>query len=262
MGPHELLYVRSNQTIAALRFDDAKSPTFSTTWLALPLLVAKPNTQAVFVVCKNRLFELASDAAPREVRRFSNSIHDVAFHPSEDRIAVCRRSQTNAAPELILSKLDGSDESNLGFAYDPLWTTDGQKLIYTGANSKDGWFIAIREGTETRQVKVPVHRLIHLYPCPSPDGQQIAFSMQGEDGTMQIGLTSLDGATIRQLTRTGDMNTRAAFSPDGRSLAFVRGSQPNVSLIVVNVQTGEETLVAHDAASARPVWRTTAAPKD
>ncbi len=79
---------------------------------------------------------------------------------------------------------------------------------------------------------------------------------------MQIGLTSLDGATIRQLTRTGDMNTRAAFSPDGRYLAFVRGSQPNVSLIVVNVQTGEETLVAHDAASARPVWRISPAPKD
>lgn len=80
---------------------------------------------------------------------------------------------------------------------------------------------------------------------------------------MQIGLTSLDGSqNIRQLTRTGDLNTKPAFSPDGRYLAFVRGSQPNVNLIVVNVQTGEETLVAHDAASARPVWRTAAEPKN
>ncbi|MFM9962832.1 MAG: TolB family protein [Planctomycetaceae bacterium] len=91
----------------------------------------------------------------------------------------------------------------------------------------------------------------------------MAFSMKGEDGTMQIGLTSLDGRkNIRQLTRSGDLNMKSAFSPDGRYLAFVRGSQPNIRLIVVNVQTGEETLVAHDAASARPVWRTTAAPKD
>ena len=79
---------------------------------------------------------------------------------------------------------------------------------------------------------------------------------------MQIGLTSMEGKQIRQLTRTGDRNMKPAFSPDGRYLAFVRGSQPNVSLIVVNVQTGEETVVANDAASVRPVWRTTAALKN
>ena len=146
--------------------------------------------------------------------------------------------------------------------YDPVWTADGRKLIYTSSNTEKGWFIAIREGTETRRIKVPEHPGVCLYPCPSPDGQQMAFSMKGEDGTMQIGLTSLDGQQIRQLTRSGDLNTKPAFSPDGRYLAFVRGSQPNVSLIVVNVQTGEETLVANDAASARPVWRTTAAPKN
>ena len=86
--------------------------------------------------------------------------------------------------------------------------------------------------------------------------------MKAGDDTMQLGLMSIDGSNIRQLTRTGDLNMKPAFSPDGRYLAFVRGSQPNVSLIVVNVQTGEETLVANDAASARPVWRTTAAPKN
>ena len=56
LGSHELLYVRSNQTIAALRFDDAKRPTVSTTWRAPPLLIAKPKAPSVFVVCKSRLF--------------------------------------------------------------------------------------------------------------------------------------------------------------------------------------------------------------
>ena len=78
-------------------------------------------------------------------------------------------------------------------------------------------------------------------------------------GNEQIGLTSIDGTKTRQLTRTGNANNRPVFSPNGRYLAFVRGNQPSVSLVVVNVQTGEETIVAHDAQSIRPVWRTTAA---
>ena len=263
LRPHELLYVRSNRTIAAHRFDDAKVSMFSTTWLDVPLLIAKPKTRSVFVLCKNRLFELVPNTAdrPREQRRFPQSVHDLAFHPTEDQIAWCRRDKPNTAPELIVSRFEGTDETNLGFGYDPAWTADGQKLIYTGATSEDGWFIAIREGTQTRRIKVPVHPSIHIYPCPAPDGKQIAFSMKGEDGTMQIGLTSMDGTDIRQLTRAGDFNTKPAFSPDGHFLAFVRGNdRSNARLVIVNMQTGEETILANDVQLIRPVWRTTAAP--
>ncbi len=52
------------------------------------------------------------------------------------------------------------------------------------------------------------------------------------------------------------MNTRPAFSPDGHHLAFVRGSQPNVSLVVIYIETGQETVVANNVPSVRPVWRT------
>lgn len=190
LGSHELLYVRSNQTIAALRFDNAKRPTFSTTWLAPPLLIAKPNSPSVFFVCKNRLFELASDAAdhPRELRRFTpHTCYDLSFHPKDDRIAWCRQTPPDESPNLIVSRLDGTEETNLGFGYDPVCTGDGQKLIYTSANTEEGWHIAIREGTETRRIKVPEHPGVCLYPCPSPDGQQMAFSMKGGMGPCRLG---------------------------------------------------------------------------
>ena len=78
---------------------------------------------------------------------------------------------------------------------------------------------------------------------------------------MQIGLTSWDGKKIRQLTRTGDFNTRAAFSPDGKYLAFLRGLESPARLLIVNIETGQETLIATDAQSSRPIWRTVAEPK-
>ncbi len=65
---------------------------------------------------------------------------------------------------------------------------------------------------------------------------------------------------LRQLTRTGDMNTRAVFSPNSRYLAFVRGYRP-CRLVVLNVETDEETIVAEDTESIRPVWRKIPAPQ-
>jgi len=74
--------------------------------------------------------------------------------------------------------------------------------------------------------------------------------MRGEDGTMQIGLMANDGSNLRQLTRSGDWSTRAVFSPDGRYLACVRGQRPWF-IVVVSVETDEETIVAEDADGSR-----------
>ncbi len=82
--------------------------------------------------------------------------------------------------------------------------------------------------------------------------------MKGEDGTMQIGLMSIDGSNLRQLTHTGDGNTRSTFSPDGRYIAFIRGLQSPACVVIVDVQTGEETVIANDAQPVRPVWHAVA----
>ena len=77
---------------------------------------------------------------------------------------------------------------------------------------------------------------------------------------------SIDGQQIRQLTRIGDQNSFAAFSPDGSHIAFLRRKPPNAAsgaspcVVIVNVTTGEETVVANDAQESRPVWRMNAAP--
>ena len=163
---------------------------------------------------------------------------------------------------MIESKLDGTEETNLGFGYDPICTADGQKLVSTGFKDSE-WAIVVREGMETRHLKLPAHPAVNIYPAPSPDTQQIAFSMKGDNGTMQIGLMSIDGSNLRQLTRTGDGNTRATFSPDGRYIAFIRGLDSPACVVIVDPQTGAETIIANDAQPIRPVWHTVpAVPKN
>lgn len=260
----ELVYVRSNRTIGAVRFDGRSPTEFVGTWLGNPKLVPKHEASSPYIISRRRLFQVVPDPeqSPKELHKFSRLPYDAAIHPSQNRIALCRWKR-EGRPDLVLINLDSSEESNLGDGYGPMWTADGNSLIYTSVNKELGWHIAVYDGQQTRRIKVPNHRKVRFYPSPSPDNQQIAFSMKGEDGTKQIGLASWDGVNIQQLTSRGDMNTRSAFSPDGKYIAFLRAKptedaeeNTGACLVLVNVATGEETVLGNDAGrESRPTWR-------
>ena len=256
LNGQELLYLQANQAVMQAKFRDGTQSVLPLTDLATRLLASRQPSRFL-VLSQDRLLEIAPDSTerPRELKTLPQHVHDLAVHPTDDRIAVCQRL-AGKSPEIIVSQLDGTGETNLGFGYDPIWSTDGQQLLYTCSDAQDPWFIAIQEGTEKRRIKIPWHPAANLRPCPSPDGKQVAFSMKGENGTMQIGMALLDGTDIRQVTHAGDFNTRAAFSPDGKYLAFTRGEHVPVSVIIVNVETGRETVISHDAQATRPIWIT------
>jgi WD40 repeat protein len=264
----ELRYLRTDGLIQSLRFDGTDPVAFSSTLLGRPILLSKPNTTAAFVLSNSRLLQVEPDAndVPRELRLFPGTAFTAALHPNQPRVAWCQ-GVANNEPELVLSNLDGTDETSLGFGYDPIWTADGASLVYTCHNDELGWHIAIYDGTQTRRLKVPAHPSVSLNPSPSPDGKQIAFSMHGDDGTMQIGIISSDGSSIRQVSRNHDLKTLSSWSPDGEYIAFVRHAPPHHldgkvgCIVVVNVSTGEEFVLANNAtAGSRAVWRNLGTP--
>jgi hypothetical protein len=46
-----------------------------------------------------------------------------------------------------------------------------------------------------------------------------------------------------------------AFSPDGRFLAYLRGTAVPYELAVFDLQENKEIVITSDAALARPCWR-------
>jgi Tol biopolymer transport system component/DNA-binding winged helix-turn-helix (wHTH) protein len=91
------------------------------------------------------------------------------------------------------------------------------------------WLLWLR--SPDRDARLPVEKLVQLTafeglersPTFSPDGSQIAFSWNGENGdNFDIYLKLVGSSEIRRITTDPAPDVNPAWSPDGRVIAFVR----------------------------------------
>jgi TolB protein len=91
----------------------------------------------------------------------------------------------------------------------------------------------------------PTYSVGITYPAVSPDGRTLAFSSRGWLWTMPAG-----GGTATRVTKAAGLDSRPAWHPDGRRLAFVRDDTRNTDILEVDVQSGEERLLVGGPAAA------------
>lgn len=96
----------------------------------------------------------------------------------------------------------------------------------------------------------PTYSVGPTYPAVSADGSTVAFSARGWLWTMPT-----MGGTAQRITRGAGLDSRPAWHPDGRRIAFVRDDTRNTDIVEVNVATGAETvLVGGPAAELDPAY--------
>ena len=72
-------------------------------------------------------------------------------------------------------------------------------------------------------------------PAPAPDGARVAFAARG-----WIWILDLATGTATRLTRGAEVDSRPAWSPDGRLLAFVRDDGSDTQIVIANAASGSE----------------------
>jgi TolB protein len=80
-------------------------------------------------------------------------------------------------------------------------------------------------------------------PAPSPDGKRVAFAARG-----WLWLMDTETREARRLTRGSAVDSRPAWSPDGRSVAFIRDNSRDTSIWLVDVSGGRERLLVDSPA--------------
>ena len=203
----------------------------------------------------------------RKLTDFPGGVSDYAWSPDGGKLAVIA---SDPDPEEIEKEKDKSGKEK----------TPKPIVIdrYQFKADGDGYLRRLRDHLYLFDVATAKSELLtpgdfdEAYPSWSPDSSLIAFSSKRggdpdrHENTDLYLIEARAGAAPRQLTRfTGpdaDFGSPAAFSPDGKLLAYLRGSSPTYSsydmarLAVVPVEGGDERLVAPDLdrAVSEPSW--------
>ncbi len=153
------------------------------------------------------------------------SYNEVVLAPDQKRLLVASGSRTQS--EISLIDLDSNLKSrltfNAGYDHSPLWSPDGQQMIYT-SREEGGGFKAILRDFRTGSEKVLFDATRGPIPLAvtswSPDGDRILFALNGKDTLSDIWWMSLRERKPHLYLATPVIELAARFSPDGKWVAY------------------------------------------
>ena len=130
---------------------------------------------------------------------------------------------------------------------EPRWSPDGRWISYVSdkGGTPEIWLWSPRDGEEIR-ITGNGGRLIKGYSW-SPDGRRIAFS-GNRHGQYDVWTVEVPSGEARRLTDGPELEVYPAWSPDSRSVLFVRldGAWMDHTIVEVPAQGGEERVIVED----------------
>ncbi len=133
---------------------------------------------------------------------------------------------------------------------DATWSPDGARLAWVG---DEGLFVA--EASDPGSPRLVAPGRIVGAPSWSSDGARLVVSVASDSGgarlaTADVGKT----ASIAYLTDGSTFDWAPAWSPGGRSIAFVRGSGASADVQIIDVDSRAVTRLTRWMLASRPAW--------
>lgn len=104
----------------------------------------------------------------------------------------------------------------------PRWFSDGKRIAFHQIDDKRGsnLFLAkLSLSGEVSDVRRVSSGTFDIEPAPSPDGNQLVFSQQGEKG-LDIVLLDLNSGDVSRMWKTKAAENFPSWYPDGKSITF------------------------------------------
>lgn len=139
--------------------------------------------------------------------------------PHGDRLAFATADEYNRSI-IFTSKPDGTGRAKLTDGNSPQFSPDGQWVLYEGDSI--GWISLDGKTRFNLSTKIGGKNL--QTPAWSPDGKSVLLS-EGEFPDVNLLLVSLETFESKALTQGANPKYAAAFSPDGKKIAFTQMSR-------------------------------------
>jgi hypothetical protein len=224
---------------------------------------------------KERPADYGRDLAPSPLKsRFSNVL-SVEPSPSGDLIAAMSGNQRDRELDiLLLSAKDGSVVRNLTSGFDqdlgfesipfpgmrfntvPLmsWSPQGDRLAYFVRTEKDRSLLLQNVISRKVEIRIPMTTVDSPEsPDVSPDGKLVAFSA-ARGIVNDIYTVNLETKEIVNLTKDEFADYSPTWSPDGRSIIFLKRVSGNEKLFQLDLASGKSTQLTfgtHDEGGAQ-----------
>jgi Tol biopolymer transport system component len=171
----------------------------------------------------------------------------LAWSPNGSWIALSRLDEAVRNYRIYTVKANGGGLRVLTEGRRPNWSPDGRTIVFDTGTGLPGFVPGVgvvnADGTDVRLLANS-----GTQPRFSPDGTQIVFNRGGEIWTMNA-----DGSDQKQLTQASEPDFAPVWSPNGRMIAFLRGTPPQ--LYVMNVDgSGKRALAPSPAWELDPDW--------
>jgi Tol biopolymer transport system component/DNA-binding winged helix-turn-helix (wHTH) protein len=202
--------------------------------------------------------------------------YEPSFSPDGSQVVFTRSEEGDESKSHIYVKLIGTSGPPLQLTngpagdFNPVWSPDGRFIAFLREFS-DRYAVLLIPALGGPERKIAETRLAHVpgpYLAWSPDGNSLVISHKDKDSPKEpaaLFVVAIDTGEKRRLTSppsavsdsSGDTNP--AFSPDGRTLAFIRMSDFRTELYLLPVSdalqsVGEAKRIPLGQSRYAPAW--------
>jgi Tol biopolymer transport system component/DNA-binding winged helix-turn-helix (wHTH) protein len=229
-------------------------------WLALALAL-----MVAGVIGAWRLSRTNASVSPLMIvplTSYPGSVKMPAFSPDGEKIAFAWSGQSDDNWDIYV-KLVGNDPplrltTNPGQDICPTWSPDGRQIAFLREREKsvEIWVVGALGGPERKLIDVAYGRYVDREW--SPDGKRFVFAEKRDPSlrydafySHALFAVSLETLEKKQLTfpTDGMSDHRFAFSPDARTLAFLRHKPRGADIMLMPAAGGEPS-----ALYVSPIW--------